>query len=366
GRHIFTNSAGVKLLGASSPDQILGKPVMDVISLDYREIVAERMQKAIETGITPATIEEKFIRLDGTEIDVEVRAIPVVYQGKPAMQTVVRDITERRQMEEERGKLELMKTEFTSNISHELRTPLQSIKGFTKLMLQGKVPDPETQKEFLTIIDGQSENLSTLIDSLLDMSRIESCRFDINRAPMSLRDLIQGVVHEYHSMANGKNIALTEEIPAALPEIEADEERLRQVIVNLLGNAIKFSKDGGKITVKAGAEDGKVLVQVTDSGIGIPEEAMEHLFERFYQGNGSITRTYGGSGLGLFISKQIIEAHGGRIWAESKPGIETTLFFIIPRVSKKGHKKLGEILVEDGLITKPQLNETLRKQRGQK
>ncbi|MCJ7516010.1 MAG: ATP-binding protein, partial [Dehalococcoidia bacterium] len=188
----------------------------------------------------------------------------------------------------------------------------------------------------------------------------------INKAPMSLRDLIQGAVHEFHNMANGKNIALTEDIPAALPEIEADEGRLRQVMVNLLGNAIKFSKDGGKITVKAGAEDGKVLVQVTDCGIGIPKEAIEHLFERFYQGDGSITRNYGGNGLGLFISKQIIEAHGGSIWAESKPGKETTLFFIIPRVSERGRKKIGEIMIEEGLITKPQLAEILRKQEGQK
>jgi signal transduction histidine kinase len=228
------------------------------------------------------------------------------------------------------------------------------------------VPDPETQKEFLTIIDSESEHLCGLIESLLDMSRIESCHFDINKAPMSLRDLIQGVVHGFHNTANGKNIALTEDIPAALPEIEADEGRLRQVMVNLLGNAIKFSKDGGKITVKAEAEDGKVLVQVTDCGIGIPEASMEHLFERFYQGDGSITRAYGGSGLGLYIAKQIIEAHGGRIWAESKPGKETTLFFIIPRASQMGCKKIGEIMVEDGLITEKQLAEAIRKQEGQK
>ncbi|MCJ7514451.1 MAG: PAS domain S-box protein, partial [Dehalococcoidia bacterium] len=177
---------------------------------------------------------------DGKEFPVEITVSkpPSKVDSDGSIICFVRDLTERKRLEEERSKLERMKTEFLSNVSHELRTPLQSIKGFTKLMLQGKVPDPETQKEFLAIIDRQSENLSTLIESLLDMSRIESCHFDINIAPMSLRDLIQGVVHEYDSMANGKNIALTEEIPAALPEIEADEERLRQVIVNLLGNAI--------------------------------------------------------------------------------------------------------------------------------
>jgi PAS domain S-box-containing protein len=282
------------------------------------------------------------------------------------VQGVFSDITERKQIEEERGKLERMKTEFLSNISHELRTPLQSIMGFTKLMLQGKVPDPETQKEFLTIIDCQSENLCGLIESLLDMSRIESCRFEINKAPMSLRDLIQGVMHEFHNMANEKNIVLTEDIPAALPEIEADEGRLRQVMVNLLGNATKFSKDGGKITVKAEAEDSKVLVQVTDCGIGIPEEAMKHLFEKFYQGDGSIKRTYGGSGLGLYISKQIVEAHGGNIWVKSELRKGSTFCFTIPKLLTKKPKRIGELLIEDGLITNRDLERALRKQKRQK
>jgi signal transduction histidine kinase len=173
------------------------------------------------------------------------------------------------------------------------------------------------------------------------------------------------VVSGFHNTAKAKNIAITEDIPAALPDIEADEGRLRQVMVNLLANAIKFSKDGGRITVQAESEDGKVLVQVTDCGVGIPEASMEHLFEKFYQGDGSITRSYGGSGLGLYISKQIIESHGGHIWAESKPG-KTTLTFVIPRVSERGRKKLGEILLEDGIITKPQLDEILRKQESQK
>jgi two-component system phosphate regulon sensor histidine kinase PhoR len=269
-------------------------------------------------------------------------------------------------MEKTQRELERMKSEFISNISHELRTPLQSIMGFTKLMLQGKVPDPETQKEFLTIMDNQNEHLYSLIESLLDMAHIESGGFEIRKAPMSIRDLIQDVVHEFYSLANGKNVVITEDITAALPEIEADWKRLRQVMVNLLGNAIKFSKDGGKITVKAEVKDNEVLVQVTDNGIGISEEVMKHLFERFYQGDGSMTRSVGGSGLGLSISKQIIEAHGGRVWAESKPGKETTVFFTIPRNSEEKRKRIGEILLEDGLITEQDLAKALMKQESQK
>ena len=264
--------------------------------------------------------------------------------------TAVIDITDRKRLEATQVEVERMKTQFISNVSHELRTPLQSIMGFTKLLLQGKVTDPETQKEFLTMIDSGSEHLCGLIEDLLDMSRIEFGRFGINMAPVSIRDLIHNVVQGFYSLAKHKRIVITEDMAAALPEIEADEERLRQVMVNLLSNSIKFSKNGGSIIVKAETRDSKVLVQVTDHGIGIPEASREHLFEKFYQGDGSITRSYGGSGLGLYISKQIIEAHGGSIWGESKLGKETTFAFVIPRALERGRKKIGEIMVEDGLI----------------
>lgn len=347
-------------------EKFVGTPFAEHLHSDDLPQMAERYKLRMAGEEVTPLYELALVRSDGSKVYAEVNAGVITYEGKPADLVILRDITERKQMEEERSKLERMKTEFLSNISHELRTPLQSIMGFTKLMLQGKVPDPETQKEFLTIIDNQSENLCGLIESLLDMSRIESCRFEINKAPMSLRDLIQGVMHEFHNMANEKNIVLTEDIPAALPEIEADEGRLRQVMVNLLGNATKFSKDGGKITVKAEAEDSKVLVQVTDCGIGIPEEAMKHLFEKFYQGDGSIKRIYGGSGLGLYISKQIVEAHGGNIWVKSELRKGSTFCFTIPKLLTKKQKRIGEILVEDGLITNRDLERALRKQKRRK
>jgi len=282
-------------------------------------------------------------RSEKTSIDtrtVEIRVVQINWEKENAYLALMQDITERKKVEEERSKLERMKTEFISNISHELRTPLQSIKGFAKLMLQGKVPDPETQKEFLTIIDSQSENLTRLIESLLDMSRIESCRFEIQKARLSVKDLIENAVGELYSLTNQRGIRIHENIPATLPEIKADGERLRQVMVNLFSNAIKFSHDGGSITVSADAKDNELLVQVTDYGIGISEDVMEHLFERFYQGNGSMTRSAGGSGLGLYISKQIIEAHGGDIWVESKVGGGSTFSFTLPY--EKSHSEGAE------------------------
>jgi len=237
-------------------------------------------------------------------------------------------VEEKRRAEEALRELDRMKSEFISNVSHELRSPLHAIRGFTKLLLEGKVPYPEIQREFLSVIDKQSQRLGVLIDGLFDLSRLESGRFQIQKQRLSIRDVIHKAVESFYSLASDKGIVISEDIPATLPEIEADGERVSQVMVNLLSNAIKFSNGGRSVIVKGGAKDGELVVQVTDHGIGIPKEAMPHLFERFYRAEDSMAR--GGAGLGLYISRQIIEAHGGRIWAESKVGKGTTVSFALP------------------------------------
>ncbi|MDP2932033.1 MAG: ATP-binding protein [Chloroflexota bacterium] len=225
-------------------------------------------------------------------------------------------------------KVDRMQSQQMSNTLHELRTPLHAIIGFTGLVLGGKVADPDTQKEFLTIIMKQSEHLRDLVDELVDVSIIESDRFEIRKERVSIKGLIQGAVRELSVMTGQKNIAISEDIPVTLPEIEVDGKRLRQVMFNLLDNAIKFSNHGGHINVKAGVQNGKLLIQVSDQGVGIAEEDITAIFERFYRAPDS-TRT-GGLGLGLYISKQIVEAHGGHIWAESIEGKGSTLSFTLP------------------------------------
>jgi PAS domain S-box-containing protein len=259
--------------------------------------------------------------------------VSVIPETKQSLVSIT-DITERKQAEEKLRQIDRMKSEFLSNVSHELRTPLQSISGFARLMLRGEVPDPETQQEFLQIIDSESQHLGNLINSLLDMSRLESGRFEINKRLLPIRDTIVDAVRSFHSLARDKNIVLGEDIPENLPEMEADGDRLRQVVINLLSNAIKFSDPGSSIAVKAESRNGELLFQVTDHGIGIPEEAISHLFERFYRAEDKLAR--GGTGLGLYISKQIIEAHSGHIRAESKVGKGSTFSFTLPLNSNKG------------------------------
>ena len=319
--------------------ELLGYPIEKLTRRSVFSLCADtpngktKANKVFLKALTGKEIREEeleVLRADGKKLAISLSIRPIMDGSGQvtACRSAVIDITERKQAEKAIINLDRVKSEFLSNISHELRTPLQPIRGLTKLILDGKVPDPETQREFLTTIESESQHLSVLVDNLLDMSRLESSRFTIQKRRLPIRDIILGTVETFRSLANMKNIIIIEDIPAKLPEIEADGERLRQVITNLLSNATKFSEPGSNITVKAVAETAGLLVQVVDNGIGIPKKAMPHLFERFYRVGD--TAWIGGTGSGLYISRQIIEAHGGRIWAESKKGKGSTFSFYLP------------------------------------
>jgi len=347
---------GVVVTDSNGVIRFVNQALESLLNHKADELLGEMFVFPVVAG---ETTEIDIVRRDGKPGVAEMRVVETKWDGETAYLASVRDITERKQVEEKLRELDHMKSELISNISHELRSPLHSTQGFTKLMLQKKVPDPETQEEFLTIIDEQIERLGNLIDDLLDMSRFEAGRFSIQKRRTSVRDVIHDAVGSFDCLAKESSLTINEDIPASLPEVEADEERLKQVLSNLLSNAIKFRQDSSPIMVKVENRGSELLVQVIDHGIGIPAEAMSHLFEKFYRAKDTMAR--GGTGLGLYISKQLIEAHGGRIWAESKPGKGSTFYFTIPKPKQK-RKKIGEILVAAGLITRRQLEEKLKKQ----
>ncbi|MGD0780719.1 MAG: PAS domain S-box protein [Dehalococcoidales bacterium] len=336
GKFVYVNRAWRNALGYSEIE-IANLKFSDIVHPDYLEHCSQTLKKVM-SGETVNNVETGFISKDKRLILVEGNVNPVSEEGKVvATRAIFRDITMRKEAEEKLRKVDQMKSEFLSNVSHELRTPLQSISGFTKLILTNKVPDPAIQQEFLQIVDRETVHLGNLINSLLDMSRLESGRFQIYKKIASLSDIFTDSIKMFHSLAREKDITFNEIIPAKLPKIEVDIERMRQVIINLLSNAIKFSDPGSVVNVKVAVRDGELLFQVTDNGIGIRDETMVHLFERFYRVEGETVR--GGTGLGLYISKQIIDAHGGRIWAESKFGQGSTFSFTLPLNNREGGKK---------------------------
>jgi PAS domain S-box-containing protein len=226
--------------------------------------------------------------------------------------------------------LQRRQSEFVATVSHELRTPLHSIWGFIKLLLAGKVQDEKVRGEFLGIIDRECAHLAALVGDFLDVSKIEAGRMEMRKEPSSLDELTTKTVAAFKTVADEKALTIDTDLPTDLPPVEGDTERLGQVLANLVSNAIKFSEAGGTILVRARVEGPELVVSVQDQGIGIATEALPHLFERFYQADDSGTRWQGGTGLGLYISRQIVEAHGGRIWVDSNVGEGSTFSFALP------------------------------------
>jgi len=222
------------------------------------------------------------------------------------------------------------KSQFLANMSHELRTPLNAILGYTELIVDqiyGKVP--EKIRDVLERVQKSGRHLLGLINDVLDLSKIEAGQLTLSLSDYSFQDALQSVVSSVESLARGKGLRLTVEVAPKLPVGRADERRIVQVLLNLVGNAIKFT-DAGEVAIRVNAIDDEFVVSVSDTGPGIPEIQHERIFEEFQQVDGSSTRAKGGSGLGLAIAKKIIELHGGRIWVESIVGKGSTFTFSLP------------------------------------
>jgi signal transduction histidine kinase len=222
------------------------------------------------------------------------------------------------------------KSRFLANMSHELRTPQNAILGYTEL-IQDSVygAPPEKMVAVLDRISRNGKHLLGLINDVLDLSKIEAGQLVLALENYSLKDVVHSVYGAVETLAASKNLAFKVELPPNLPTGRGDERRLTQVLLNLVGNAIKFT-DQGAITIKASAADGAYNLAVHDTGPGISEADQEKLFQEFQQADNSITKTKGGTGLGLAISKRIIEMHGGRIWVESRPGQGSTFSLTLP------------------------------------
>jgi signal transduction histidine kinase/DNA-binding response OmpR family regulator len=229
-----------------------------------------------------------------------------------------------------------MKNEFVSTVSHELRTPLTSIKGYVDLILDGETGEiNEIQREFLSIVKQNGDRLVALINDMLDISRIESGRIHLKIVPIDLTDLIAGGVATFRAVLEQTGHIVTAEAPDDLPLAAGDRDRVGQVLVNLISNAIKYSPGGGHVAVSARERGNQVVVSVSDEGMGISREDQEHLFDKFYRVDNSLTRDIGGTGLGLSICKTIIELLGGQIWVQSTFGEGSTFNFSLPVAPKE-------------------------------
>ncbi len=240
---------------------------------------------------------------------------------------------------QELKKIDAMKSEFVSVASHELRTPLASIKNAVQLILNGKTGEiNENQAKFLSMAERNIDRLTNILNDLLNLSRIESGKIDLKFGNVELKRLIELTASSLRPQADGKSIQIQVEVPEQLPEIYGDPEKVEQILTNLIGNAIKFTPEGGKILITAksflkdekGGYGDRVAVSVKDTGIGIPPEHLDAIFEKFHQVDGSLHRSVSGTGLGLAITKGLVETHQGKIWVESEEEKGSAFTFTLP------------------------------------
>ncbi|MDD5093511.1 MAG: ATP-binding protein [Dehalococcoidia bacterium] len=248
---------------------------------------------------------------------------------------VVRDITERKKSEEQLArakqleKLDEMRSVLLASVSHELRTPLTSIKGLASTLIQPDVKwDHDTEQDFLRTIAQESDRLAQIVSDLIDMTQLEAGIMRVRKAPVRITVIVDHLKNQLESLAC--NHQLEVHIPPDLPIVDGDEVRIGQVIINLVSNATAYSDKGTTITLAAKTIDNEIVVSVADEGVGIPDDHLTKVFDRFYRMEEGAKRRRGGSGLGLSISKGITEAHGGRIWVQSQPGQGATFSFSLP------------------------------------
>lgn len=331
-RIVFSNRAFSEILNLDAA-AIEGRPVIEVIrntallGLIRRALNGEEgLQTDIAMGfVQPLTFAITATPVQALESGVAGGAfiVPSVPEKPSGAVVVLHDVTELR-------RLERVRQDFVANVSHEFKTPLTAIQGFAETLLSGAMEDSRSNRRFLEIIRDHAVRLARLTNDLLKLARIEAGKLEVEFFPVQLLEVIERSAETMLLKASQKQISLEVEVPPGLPTVRGDASLLRDVLQNLIDNAIQYTPEGGRIQVSATAEPRDMVVCVADTGIGIPVVDQERIFERFYRVDAARSREAGGTGLGLSIAKHIVEAHGGRLWVESEVGRGSKFFFSVP------------------------------------
>jgi two-component system phosphate regulon sensor histidine kinase PhoR len=330
-------SDGVLAVNMQRKVILANRAVADMFNVDELSIIGKNQFEAtrntnlskllddtIDSG--ESIVREMRVR-PGSERTIAVTSSPLTNQDRTPLGAVavLRDVTDLRHLEQ-------MRQEFVANVSHELRTPLTSIKGFVETLLAGNLDDRALTERFLKIISGETDRMIALINDLLDLSRIESGKQPLKLGPVDIKEIFDDTIMILQSNADAKNMTVQNLIYDPVI-VEGDEKLLKQVAINLVDNAIKYTPEGGTVTVEAIKSPDEVEIIVSDNGVGIPAQHLDRVFERFYRVDKGRARNMGGTGLGLAIVKHIVDKHKGSICAESRVGKGTKMRLTLRRMN---------------------------------
>src|SRR5690348_7751634 len=346
-RIVFINSAGVNLLAAANADQVVGRPLKDILHPDDWAKAKERLEDLRENGKPVPFLEQRLLQLDGTPVDVEIAAAPLVFAGRAAAQVIAHDIRERKRAEEEIRNLNVDLEQrvrertvemeaankeleaFSYSVSHDLRAPLRHIEGFVEILTAttSSSLDEESQRHLQTISES-AKQMGRLIDDLLTFSR--TARAELTKTPTDLAGLVRAVIRDLEHEAGDRQV---EWVLGELPDVQADIALLRQVLLNLFSNALKYTRTRKQARIEVGGKSEALeqVVFVRDNGVGFDMRYAHKLFGVFQRLHRA--SDFEGTGVGLANVRRIILRHAGRTWAESELGKGATFFISLPRVA---------------------------------
>jgi PAS domain S-box-containing protein len=330
GRFLSINDTELRWLGYERDEPPLD--VADVLSIESLQGFRERYSRLLRTG-EPMDLEVQLVRRDGSRFPALVSSSALKDRRGRFLQSigVVFDLTarKRRELEQSAASREASQRDFVANVSHEFRTPLAAILGFAETLREGAIDHPQYRGRFLATIERHAQRLLGLVDNVLDVSARDAGNKAPRREPLDLRAETRRIARGLAPVARARRVRVQSAVRAGLT-VRADRGQLEQALSNLLANAIKYNKRGGSVRVEAQESRGGVEVVVRDTGIGIAEDELTYVFDRFHRSKDPIARERKGSGLGLAITQGIVRAHGGRLWVESERGKGSAFHFWLP------------------------------------
>ncbi|STX11237.1 Sensor histidine kinase YycG [Kurthia zopfii] len=321
GKIILINTPAQKLL-ASENNELMGRSITEVLSVDDEYTFEDLIHMQDSINLDFSSWDHPYIwRANFSVIQKETGFVN-------GLIVVLHDITEQE-------KIEMERREFVSNVSHELRTPLTTMRSYLEALADGAWKDENIAPTFLNVTRTETERMIRLVSDLLQLSRMDSREYELNTDFVDFVKFFDRIINRFE-MSKSKEVEFIRELPDAPIYVEIDTDKITQVIDNIISNALKYSPDGGYIRFKLSTNDEQLLVEVTDTGMGIPPENVDRIFDRFYRVDKARARSMGGTGLGLAISREMINAHGGQIWATSVEGKGSSIFFTLPNNGDEG------------------------------